>query len=497
MVWWATLGFILLQVGWIAAVPPYRGIDEFDHAYRAAAVARGEWMAPPSDATRGTGAMVTVPSDIVEAANPVCAGYRYTTSVDCRPSGDQDDGMVSVASGAGRYHPAYYWVVGTVALPFDGYPALYAMRIASAAVCAALFALAMSCVARWSRSAWPLAAVAVASTPVLVYSSTIVAPNGTEMLAGLVVWAALLGLVRAGADRSQDRWLVRSAAVGACVLVTVRSLGPLWLAGIVAAVALVAPWRDAGWRSTLGRRRLSGPVAFVGVAGAAAVTWTLTQRSLVIGVEDNDPQVSILHGLTVGLRSLVLWVLQAEAAFPTRTEQAPVVVYACGILALLGLLVWAAVRGRRREVVVAGLVGVAALAVPLVITAATYNDYGAAWQGRYGLPLAVGVPLLAGVALDRATRLTTLDFRGIVLAGVVWGLAHVVGTVDVLVRESTASPLVGTGHWWPTPAPVVAVVCSLGVAAWVVAALRAEQQTAPGRGLPLVPAAQMEARSLR
>ena len=37
-------------------MPPFAGIDEFDHAYRAAAAARGQWAIDPVDATRGTGA---------------------------------------------------------------------------------------------------------------------------------------------------------------------------------------------------------------------------------------------------------------------------------------------------------------------------------------------------------------------------------------------------------------------------------------------------------
>ena len=55
-----------------------RGSDEFDHAYRAAAAARGQWGIDPVDATRGTGAFLRVPADIVEAAQPECQDLRYT-----------------------------------------------------------------------------------------------------------------------------------------------------------------------------------------------------------------------------------------------------------------------------------------------------------------------------------------------------------------------------------------------------------------------------------
>jgi hypothetical protein len=37
------VGFLLAQAVWILTVPPFRGIDEFDHSFRAAGVASGPW----------------------------------------------------------------------------------------------------------------------------------------------------------------------------------------------------------------------------------------------------------------------------------------------------------------------------------------------------------------------------------------------------------------------------------------------------------------------
>ena len=112
------------------------------------------------------------------------------------PGRDAGHGNVRVATAAGNYNPAFYWVVGTVARPFDGAHALYAMRIASALLCAAFVALAGWVTAQWARTAWPLFAVAVAMTPVVFFSLSVTAPNGLEMAAALSLWMALLGIVR-------------------------------------------------------------------------------------------------------------------------------------------------------------------------------------------------------------------------------------------------------------------------------------------------------------
>ena len=190
------LGTLLVQAAWILALPPFRGTDEFDHAYRAASVARGEWRAPTEAAEEGRGGLVTVPRDLVAAASPVCSSYLYTGHDNCYPAADAGHGDVRVATAAGNYNPAFYWVVGTVARPFDGAHALYAMRIASALLCAAFVALAGWVTAQWARTAWPLFAVAVAMTPVVFFSLSVTAPNGLEMAAALSLWMALLGIVR-------------------------------------------------------------------------------------------------------------------------------------------------------------------------------------------------------------------------------------------------------------------------------------------------------------
>ena len=59
---------------------------------------------------------------------------------------------VRIVSGAGRYHPLFYFVIGTVASPFHGSASLYAMRLAAAAIALGLFASALVAFGTWTRS---------------------------------------------------------------------------------------------------------------------------------------------------------------------------------------------------------------------------------------------------------------------------------------------------------------------------------------------------------
>lgn len=454
-------GFVLIQVAWVFAVPPYGGTDEFDHAYRAAAVARGEWVAPAVDATRGTGAFLKVPDDIVAAAGPQCRALEYTTAADCESSGDRGDGLVAVASGAGRYHPAFYAAVGSVALPFEGHAALYAMRAATAALSALLLAAGVWSLLRWSSGPWPLLGLVVGLTPVLLFSTSVVAPNGVEMTAAVAAWTGTWGLVN---DDFAHRGHLLSAVLGACVLVTTRSLGPLWL-GLLLLAVLAA---SGGAVFVRGRIAQLARDSWVMVAGLVVVgvtlascAWILSMRSLAVGGGGVAADTGWGDGLYHAGVSLPLWVLQSVAAFPHRDQPAPVVVYVAALTLLVGLAAMAARRGRRRVLVIAATVAVVGLVIPFAITLATYADFGLAYQGRYTLPLTIGLPLLLGVAIDGRVRLSQ-PLRLLVPVAALLAIAHAVSVGGVLSKQRVVSPLTGSPHWPLPPTWSVSVLAALG-----------------------------------
>ena len=98
-------GLAVLQAAWIVTMPPFRGIDEFDHVFRAVGVADGQWRLSV-DTPEGRGLLVTVPSDVVEAASPQCDALKYTGRDNCFPVEELPGGRVSISTAAGAYHPA-------------------------------------------------------------------------------------------------------------------------------------------------------------------------------------------------------------------------------------------------------------------------------------------------------------------------------------------------------------------------------------------------------
>jgi hypothetical protein len=454
---WFLLGLVTLQAAWILLLPPFAAIDEIDHAVRAAGVAGGEWRLAEV-AEDGRGELTTVPASLVDAASAQCANLTYVGPDNCRAVRNAQDGDVVVATAAGTYHPAFYFVVGTAAEPFDGAAALYAMRAVAAALCA--FVVGLAAWLQRRRGPWARAGLVLALTPTLVYTTSLGAPNGLEIAAGILLWVSLLEL----ADREPEEarapfW----CAVGAgSLLLVLRMLGPLFLVLIVVCVAALTGRR--AWSAVVHRRgRLVAGVGVLVVAAGAAIHWAVIGGQATSGA--TPPPASASGATGPGDEpwsplNVVGWALQAVAVFPYRNQPAPTFVY--GVLGALVLtfLVGAlrAGSGRRARW---SLVLVCALtaAVPLLLTAATYDSLGTIWQGRYGLAIGVGMVLVAGRVLDHSVSWSVPP-----VVTVSWAALTGVAVAACLLRVRSielASPAAVNDPLWWNPHPAVLVTVAM------------------------------------
>jgi predicted membrane protein DUF2142 len=456
------LGAIFMQFAWTVTMPPFSGIDEFDHAYRASAVANGQWVAQPSAATRGTGAVLSVPRDIVSAAHAECENFPYTRPVDCTPQAYLGHGTVSIASGAGRYNPIFYWIIGTPSLPFHGATALYVMRAMSALLSSLFLALSGWALSKWARTRWPLVCLIIATTPVAIYSTAMPAPNGPEITAALALWCCLFGLAQTRNDVRASRALIWAAVPAAMALATLRSLGPMWLAMILAlclAFMGAARVRELLKQSPVHVAAASG---FVLIAVVGSVAWIMSMKSLVIG-RDPVPHSSELATILI---QLPLWLLQSIASFPSRNTPAPTLVYACCLVVgvSLNLLAWF-VAARRVRLALLAVLTMSAL-VPTAITLATFDTFGTSWQGRYTLPFSVGLLLLCGLALERSALAHRLARPALACGGLVLFIANAVGITHVLAMERSMSPQFGTSTWHTPATWMVVLLMAVGWLCW-------------------------------
>jgi hypothetical protein len=385
---------LLVQAAWILTTPAFRGSDEFDHVYKAEAVARGQWNTSEA-AQHGRGGIVTIPGDVVRAASAVCSSYPYTGHDNCYPIRSVGNGQVEVATAASAYNPAYYVVVGPLARPFSGAGADYAMRVVTAVLCALLIAWSAAVTARWARTAWPLICMSIGLTPVLVYSTATAAPNGITYAAAALVWSVVVALSRTDIDHGG---LAAPLTIGSVAVVTTHTTGTMWLALVFAVAVLLAPLRH--WLAVLRRRPRTWVLsaAVVGVATALSLSWIAFAHTNSLGTTVLEPDPFPLERLPV---FEMLWALQAIAAFPLRNEPAPMPVYVMWGLPLLAVLAALFTRGSRRDRVAGAVALLVVAVVPAVLTLMSYRTQGVAWQGRYSLPFWLGMTAIAGSVLDR------------------------------------------------------------------------------------------------
>jgi hypothetical protein len=363
---------------------------------------------------------------------------------------------VTIDSAAGRYDPAYYAVAGLVARPFHGDGFLFAMRAVTAVLSCALLTAALWSVLTWTRTRWPLVALLLVITPTTLYSSTVAAPNGVHMSAAIALWCALLGLGRGHEERPRFGLLLLMAVASAVTACT-HSLGILWVPLIffVAWYARGAP-HVRGLLAAVAPAR--GWVLALVLPYLAAAAWVVLARTN--SPHDELTQHRAGSPLPSVLAGWLRWPLQTISAAPNRVDGSPTAVYAIWMVGA-GLLIWVASRRvlHRREYHAVVVLVALSVVIPSALTCMTFSQLGAAWQGRYGYPLSVGVLLVLATAADR-TRRRELPA---VLAGLgvaLLTLGQVVAQISARDHSAAAPGLVRATHWHP-PGTMLFVLCGI------------------------------------
>ncbi len=395
---WASFGVLwFLASVWAVANPLMASPDEPAHVVRAASLLRGQVLPPDGD----WGSDVRVPSfyDRVNAY-PTCYMFRPEESGVCEIAADRPaTQVVDSATMAGKYNPVYYAVVGLPTLLPPGDGVLYLMRIVSAGLCAFLVAVGLRAVAQTPAPGWAVLGVAGAVTPMVVFLSSTVNPAAVEIAAAFALWCQMLTLLRhPDAARTAGRmgWI----AVSATVLLNARGLSLLYGAVIVAVAVLAAPL--ARTREVLVDRRAWPSFAVIVAAGLAAAAWVLGAGSLAVGGTEH-PELTFLSAARTTLLSTPEYVTNMVGQFGWMdTNLDPTVHMAFAAAAGAAVLLAAAVGSRRERWLLAGLAA-SVVVLPVLIHASQARSLGIIWQGRYILPVAVGVPLFAGYVL--VTRL--------------------------------------------------------------------------------------------
>jgi hypothetical protein len=474
----AWLIFSVLGGMWALGSPILSVPDEPAHAVYAAAVVRGQIWAP----AEGHVTTVTVPRDFENIDNaPTCYAFQPNVPAGCAEALTDKEGEVEIGTRAGRYLPAYYLYAGLGSLVADGANAIYAMRLLTVFAVAACLASAACSVLSRRRPTIGLVGLGLAATPMLFFFAASVNPQAPEIAVAILLWtsgSALLLNMRDDPDlpltlANAD---LRRVLIALVLLPLIRSLAFVWLGIIVGALLLAFASWPAIRRLLRARVVLATIPLFVLSLGVVAV-WILVRNTLALG-EPLETTYAALPGdqaLFASATKLNNEYLEMIGVFGWLTTPAPGLVYVLYTVLLGGLVALTVFTSPVRQNVTLALLALTVAVVPVLLEVQSYEASGFAWQGRYTLPIAVGVPLLLGMS-DGGTRLAGPVARRFLLtamAGLV--VVHVVSFGGALSRHVFGI----NGFWglspagWDPPVPALALLAGVLVVtvagAWLAA----------------------------
>ena len=393
--WFAA--FLLIGAGWALVTPLDQVPDEADHVYRAAAVVRGEVFPHDVSYDHGTGGITNVPVGLMRPAYPGPCGRfpRASCSFASAPPGE-----VTVVTGEGRMFPFYYALVGWPSLLFPDRTGWYLMRLDNAILCALMLATAAVVVMSLPRRPLVLAAaMLVGLTPEALALTGAVNSSALEVSAAVCYWAVLLALIHDNSALSR-RLLVSVGVAAAVVLSLTREYDWVW--AILAMVLVLATAGREQQRSFL-RSGVARAMLLV-IAAAAAVTeiWSVHFKAYQVFPSRPVP-LSLAGAVRFSTVQSLTQLRETLGYLAWDTIPPPAAAAVCWVLAVAAVVVIGFVGSRRAGLLLVGGLALV-VAIPFVITvASSLHPAVGEWLGRYTLPLAVGVPLLA-IARGRPAR---------------------------------------------------------------------------------------------
>ena len=465
--------FFAIAALWSLATPLWGSPDEPEHFYRAYGVAHFQLVVPESHGPSGVGEYISVPAGIVKSARMThCYAFNPNRTAQCMSDPTSNMTRVKVTSGASRYNPLYYVLVGLPSLVMGNKHLLFGMRLVAAALSAWMLMWALTSLWLTRRPMIATSALLFGVTPMALFLAGMVNPNGLEITAALATWVNALLFFRN--DQPEYRgMLMRRAAIAASILVLVRSLSPVWLA-VILVVSLIGA--HSGLRRRLFRRDILPWLGLSLLASALSVLWILVEKPL---------QTSTLahpRHLSLATRVHMSWQLeggrlrQELGVFGWLDTQLRVSVYHGFWLVTAGAVIVALICVRWRDRLALCVAAAAAIALPVLIEASTLNQERLIWQGRYSLPLSVGVAAVAAVGLGESRLLPRVG-EWIVGIGLLaaWATVSVIAFGWVMHRyvAGIRSPFTLSGPWQPPggayalmAAYVLATVGGCALAVW-------------------------------
>lgn len=398
--------FFLLFGLWSAATPLMAVPDEPAHTIRAAAVVRGQVLIEEGTSF-GHGVHVRVPNYIASLHDQSCYKFNRGQAADCAAPIYADDTFTNLAvTSAGSYNPMYYWVVGLPTLVLSGAPALYAMRLVSAALCAVFFAAGFTALTELRRPKYPVLVAALAMTPMVLFLGGGINPNALEIAATMAAFSGFVVVLDNWRNTKRVIPALVTVAVATVALANARQISLVWL--LCALVIGVCSFKLRHTWTVLKDKRVLTAVGLAVPGALLGFLWMYVSANgpanvgvAPEGIANPQPDVPLYRSLMIMLDRTYDFFPQYIGIMGWLDTPAPeLVTLIWGGLMMAALLLPFCVRPLRHWT--GYWVALAMLYfVPAVLQAALWRGMGFIWQGRYTLPLIVVLFITVGLGLRK------------------------------------------------------------------------------------------------
>jgi hypothetical protein len=285
-----------------------------------------------------------------------------------------------------------------------------------------------------------------------------------------------------------ERTTLVAFVLGAVALVLTRPLSPLWLALILGVLLLTSSVQRV--RDLLRRVDVWKGAGITVAVTIAAVVWLQIYKPLQ-GDNIAGSGLSGFSALRVSFERLGDMWRQIVGVFGWLDAPSPLLVVFLWCAALVGLTVVAFVVGSVGHRWALATALFVAVAIPPLIQSTQLDTSQPIWQGRYTLPLALGIPLVGGWAVDRSRhRLrASLRLRAQWLVAAL-AVGHVIAFAYALRRYTVGvdGPVWFFGHEvWNPKVPASILVMGFVTLCGTLVVLASRTLAAPPMTTPLVP----------
>jgi len=410
-----------LTFSWVLIQPPYGVSDEPSHTIKAVASAYGQFDRPQVAGQFGYGAyQYDVPKVFASLWHFTC--YNDDTRISAACAGDLPGGKEAIAtsSTAGSYPPTYYLAVGWLGRLVPTQAGFYLMRFFSALLfCLMLtFAFVLQISKGQARNAW--VSILLLLTPAVSAFSAVINPFAHEIAAAALFWTSAILLTGSNKSNKESRNLWLAFIVSAFFFSSIRPAAFIWMTVIVLFVIFSSPGKLVSVIQFSERRirQLAGIIL-----NALIISIALTFRSRT------DPEVNtliplkimvgpggdLLSNMLFSYRRLGTFFQQLFGYFGWTSFYPPVAV---PMLFVAAVVVSMGVMKIPHWRVHLGLLALMTFVyfAPVVLEGARASHAGFDYQGRYLLPVAIGIPIFIWLRGEERepNRYTLLLTRAIV-----------------------------------------------------------------------------------